>query len=72
VPGLHASFWHGLWAPKGTPKDVIASLHAAVVETLADPLVRQRLADLGVVADHQGGEHQGGMSSQSASCYVQS
>jgi tripartite-type tricarboxylate transporter receptor subunit TctC len=47
VPGLHASFWHGLWAPKGTPKDVIASLHAAVVETLADPSVRQRLADLG-------------------------
>src|ERR1700730_5582759 len=47
VPGLHASFWHGLWAPKGTPKDVIASLHVALVETLADPSVRQRLADLG-------------------------
>jgi len=47
VPGLHASFWHGLWAPKGTPKDVIASLHAALVETLADPSVRQRLTDLG-------------------------
>jgi tripartite-type tricarboxylate transporter receptor subunit TctC len=47
VPGLHASFWHGLWAPKGTPKDVIASLHAAIVETLADPSVRQRLTDLG-------------------------
>jgi hypothetical protein len=28
VPGLHASFWHGLWAPRGTPKDVIAILHA--------------------------------------------
>ena len=26
VPGLHMPFWHGLWAPKGTPKDVIASL----------------------------------------------
>jgi tripartite-type tricarboxylate transporter receptor subunit TctC len=46
-PGLHASFWHGLWAPKGTPKDVIVSLHAAIVETLADPSVRQRLTDLG-------------------------
>ena len=32
VPGLYASFWHGLWAPKGTPKDVIAKLDAAVVE----------------------------------------
>ncbi len=47
VPGLHASFWHGLWAPKGTPKDVIATLHGAVVETLADPSVRRRFADVG-------------------------
>ena len=47
VPGLHASFWHGLWAPKGTPKDVIATLHRAVVETLADPSVRRRFADVG-------------------------
>ena len=47
MPGLYASFWHGLWAPKGTPKDVIATLHAALVETLADPSVRQRLTDLG-------------------------
>jgi tripartite-type tricarboxylate transporter receptor subunit TctC len=47
VPGLYASFWHGLWAPKGTPKDVIAKLDAAVVETLADPAVRQRLTELG-------------------------
>jgi tripartite-type tricarboxylate transporter receptor subunit TctC len=47
VPGLHASFWHGLWAPKGTPKDVLATLHAAVVEILADPSVRRRFADVG-------------------------
>ena len=30
VPGLHASFWHGLWAPKGTPKEIIAKLDAAI------------------------------------------
>ena len=47
VPGLHASLWHGLWVPKGTPKDVIAKLHAAIVDTLADPAVRQRLTDVG-------------------------
>jgi tripartite-type tricarboxylate transporter receptor subunit TctC len=47
VPGLHASFWHGLWAPKGTPKEVIAKLDAAIVETLADPAVKQRLKDIG-------------------------
>jgi tripartite-type tricarboxylate transporter receptor subunit TctC len=47
VPGLHASFWHGLWAPKGTPKEIIAKLDAAIVETLADPAVKQRLKDIG-------------------------
>ena len=49
VPGMHISFWHGLWVPKGTPQDVIAKLNAAVVDTLADPAVRQRLTDLGQV-----------------------
>ncbi len=47
VPGIHASFWHGLWAPKGTPKDVIARINAALVEALADPAVRRRFADVG-------------------------
>ncbi len=47
VPGPHASFWHGLWAPKGTPKEIIARLDAAIVETLADPAVQQRLKDIG-------------------------
>jgi tripartite-type tricarboxylate transporter receptor subunit TctC len=47
VTGLHASFWHGLWAPKGTPKDVVAKLNAALVDALADPVVRQRFADVG-------------------------
>jgi tripartite-type tricarboxylate transporter receptor subunit TctC len=48
VPGLHIALWHALWAPKNTPQDVIAGLNAAVVETLADPLVRRRIADLGM------------------------
>ena len=47
VPGLHISIWHALWMPKGTPKDVIARLNAAVVEALADANTRRRLADLG-------------------------
>jgi len=47
VPGLYASFWHGLWAPKGTPKDVIAKLQGAAVEALADPVVRQRFTEIG-------------------------
>jgi len=47
VPGLHISIWHALWLPKGTPADIVAKLNAAVVETLADAGVRQRLAELG-------------------------
>ena len=47
LPGFHISVWHALWTPKGTPKDVIAKLNAALVATLADPGVRSKLADLG-------------------------
>src|SRR5262249_4213487 len=47
VPKFHVSVWHAIWAPKGTPKDLIARLNAAVVDALADPTVRRRLADLG-------------------------
>jgi tripartite-type tricarboxylate transporter receptor subunit TctC len=47
VPGLYISVWHGLWAPKGTPREIVARLDAAVVDALADPTVRSRLADLG-------------------------
>jgi tripartite-type tricarboxylate transporter receptor subunit TctC len=47
VPGLHFPFWHGMWAPKGTPKDVIAKVNAAVVDALVDPAVRERFNDLG-------------------------
>ena len=47
LPGFHMSVWHGLWASKGTPADVIRKLNAAVVDALADATVRQRLVDLG-------------------------
>ena len=47
LPGFYFSRWHALWAPKGTPKDIVAKLNAAVVGALADPAVLSRLADLG-------------------------
>ena len=47
VPGLYASFWHGLWVPKGTPEDVVAKLNSEVRSALADPAVRQQMADQG-------------------------
>jgi tripartite-type tricarboxylate transporter receptor subunit TctC len=47
LPGFHITLWNALWAPKGTPKEVVAKLNAAVVEALADTVLRQKLADLG-------------------------
>ena len=46
LPSLTFSNWYGLFAPKGTPTDIIGRLDAAVVDALADPAVRSRLADL--------------------------
>ena len=46
MPGTYISFWHGLWMPRGVPKDVLAKVHAAVVETLADETARKRLAGI--------------------------
>jgi tripartite-type tricarboxylate transporter receptor subunit TctC len=48
LPGFYVTLWLGLWAPKGTPKNVIAKLNSAVVSALADPAVRTRLSDLGM------------------------
>jgi tripartite-type tricarboxylate transporter receptor subunit TctC len=42
-------FWHGLWAPKNTPKDAITKLNAAVQQVFADPAVQKRIAALGMV-----------------------
>jgi len=47
LPGLYVSIWYGIWAPKGTPRDIVAKLNAAIVAALADPNVRERLAALG-------------------------
>jgi len=44
---LYFSLWRGLWAPKDTPKEIIAKLNDAVVDALADPGVRSQLAKLG-------------------------
>jgi hypothetical protein len=48
MPGLYLSIWVGLWAPKGTPKNVIGRLNAAAVDVMDNPTARARLADLGI------------------------
>jgi tripartite-type tricarboxylate transporter receptor subunit TctC len=47
LPGFYISVWHGLWVPRGTPKEAIEKLTAAAQEALADPAVQKRLAELG-------------------------
>jgi tripartite-type tricarboxylate transporter receptor subunit TctC len=47
LPKFYLTVWHGMWVPKGTPKDIIDKLNKAVTESLADATVRQRLAEFG-------------------------
>jgi tripartite-type tricarboxylate transporter receptor subunit TctC len=47
LTGFYGGLWHGLWAPKGVPEDVVAKLNVAVKQSLADPVVQQKLAAVG-------------------------
>jgi len=47
LPGFFMSNWRGLWAPKGTPADIIAKVNGAVRNALTDPTVQKRLVELG-------------------------
>jgi len=49
VKGAEVTIWHGLYAPKGTPKPVIDKLVSAMHQALQDPAVQQRFAELGAV-----------------------
>ena len=48
LSGFYTSVWQAIWAPKGTPKDIVARLNGAVVDALADEAARRQLADLGL------------------------
>jgi tripartite-type tricarboxylate transporter receptor subunit TctC len=50
APGLVAVNWWGVVMPAGTPPAMVSKLHADTVKLLADPGVKQKFADLGVVA----------------------
>jgi tripartite-type tricarboxylate transporter receptor subunit TctC len=47
MKGFEVSVWHGLYAPKGTPKPVIDRLTKALQDAMKDATVKQRFADLG-------------------------
>jgi len=48
LPGFYVELWSGIWVPKGTPKDIIGKLNAAIRDALADPAVRKRLEETGL------------------------
>jgi tripartite-type tricarboxylate transporter receptor subunit TctC len=48
LPGFYASVWNALWVPKGTPKEAIAKLNAAVTAGLVDPELQKRMTDMGL------------------------
>jgi tripartite-type tricarboxylate transporter receptor subunit TctC len=48
LPGFHMTLWSGLWAPKGTPKEILAKLNAAAVDALNDPSVQKQFENLGL------------------------
>ncbi len=56
LPGFYVSVWRGMWAPRGTSKEVIARLNAAAVYALADATLRKRLIESG--EDMPSREHQ--------------
>ncbi len=47
APGLYLLQWNAVWAPKGTPGDIVTKLNNAIVLAMADPAVRRKLTDLG-------------------------
>jgi tripartite-type tricarboxylate transporter receptor subunit TctC len=60
LPDFKVSAWNALFAPKGTPKEIVAKLNDALSKALSDPATRKRLLDLGGVIPEgreRSGEH---------------
>ena len=47
VPGLHANAWYGLFAPAGTPKEIVNKLQQEIVKLLQAPEIKERFNALG-------------------------
>lgn len=48
VPGVNVAGWFGLFAPRGTPRDIVAKLNGTMMQVLAEPAVRAKFAELGL------------------------
>ena len=49
IPSFEASTWQGIGAPKGTPAEIVDKLNKEINAALADPKIKERLADLGSI-----------------------
>ena len=49
VPGFEASTWQGIGAPRNTPAEIVERLNKEINAVLADPKIKERLAELGSV-----------------------
>jgi tripartite-type tricarboxylate transporter receptor subunit TctC len=50
VPGYDFSFWTGIGAPRNTPAEIVDKLNKEINAALADPMMKARFAELGVIA----------------------
>ena len=49
VPGFDTSSWWGICAPRGTPSEIVNKLNAEINRGLADPKIKQRFTEMGVL-----------------------
>jgi tripartite-type tricarboxylate transporter receptor subunit TctC len=56
VAGVEADAWFILFAPAGTPKDVVARLSASVSKVMSQPAVQEKIGKLGMAVDLKSGE----------------
>jgi tripartite-type tricarboxylate transporter receptor subunit TctC len=47
-PNFQMSIWYGMFAPAGTPRDIVERLHREVAKALQDPALRQQMANAGM------------------------
>src|SRR6267143_2168058 len=59
VPGYDFSSWGGVFAPAGTPRAIVQKLNAEIGAALANPDLRKRFTDMGLVAKHSTPEELG-------------
>ena len=48
VPGYEFTTWHGLWAPKNTPRTIVALLNDRLKKTMSTPEMQKRFHDRGL------------------------